>query len=221
MKTLIVLPAYNEAEVLSETLEGLMSVAAGRVLVVDDGSGDGTAEIATNAGAIVVRHMINLGLGAALETGLEYARMGGYDRVVTFDADGQHTPADISRLLKALDRGDIAIGVRQLHRERMPTVKKVGNFLLNLLTAAFFGVYSRDSQCGLRAFNRTALGTVRLRANGYEVSSEILYEAAKNGLRIVEVPIEAIYTEHSKKRGTGISDGFWILWRMMLHRRVG
>jgi len=103
MKTLIVVPAYNEAKVLRKTLKGLKAVADVDILVVDDGSLDKTAVIAWGEGVSVVRHAINMGLGAALETGFEAARRGGYDRMVTFDSDGQHEPKDVGKLLDALE----------------------------------------------------------------------------------------------------------------------
>ncbi|MBD3387371.1 MAG: glycosyltransferase [Candidatus Altiarchaeales archaeon] len=219
MKTLVVLPAYNESPVLAETLEKLRGSTKADMLVVDDGSSDGTGDIALKSGARVVRHVVNLGLGAALETGFEVSRREGYDRVVTFDADGQHNPEDMDYILESLDTADVVIGVREIHGERMPWVKKMGNTVLNLLTGLVFGVYSRDSQSGFRAFNRKAVKRIRVRANRYEVSSEILYEAKRNGLKVKEVPVEVIYTEHSMSRGTGVLDGFKILWRMIIHNR--
>lgn len=217
-ETLVVLPAYNEGGVLSETLEKLRESVKADLLVVDDGSSDDTADIARAAGARVVSHAVNLGLGAALSTGLEVARREGYERMVTFDADGQHSPEDIGRLLEELGGCDVVIGVRTVHGERMPLVKKIGNHILNILTAVVFQTYCRDSQSGLRAFNRKAIESLELKANRYEVSSEILYEAGRNGLTVGEVPVDAIYTEHSMSNGTGVKDGFKILWRMLLHR---
>ena len=219
MKTLVVLPAYNESTVLAETLEKLRACTDSCILVVDDGSVDDTSKVAGKAGVRVVKHVINLGLGAALETGFEVARREGFDRLITFDADGQHNPVDVCRIVDALDGFDVVIGVRELHTERMPFVKKVGNYVLNILTAALFGVYSRDSQSGLRAFNRRAIESISVKANRYEVSSEILYEAVRNGLTIKEVLVDVIYTDHSMGRGTGVVDGFKILWRMILHNR--
>ncbi|MFH1055888.1 MAG: glycosyltransferase family 2 protein [Candidatus Altiarchaeota archaeon] len=218
MRTLIVMPAYNESLVLAETLKGLQACTEATILVVDDGSSDRTSKIAARCHVRVVRHMINLGLGAAIGTGVEVARREGFNRLVTFDADGQHNPEDVKKLLKALDSSDVAVGVREVHTDRMPLVKKIGNYALNILTLALFGVYSRDSQSGLRAFNRKAIESMKLRASRYEVSSEILYEAKRSGLRLSEVPVEVIYTKHSKSRGTGVLDGFKIVWHMVLHR---
>jgi len=221
MRTLVVVPAYNEAAVIAKTLRGLLDAVDADVLVVDDGSWDNTAGIASTFRRVrVARHMLNMGLGASLETGLEAARRGGYDRLVTFDADGQHNPEDVLRLIDALGGCDLAIGVRRVYFERMPPVKRFGNFMLNMLTWLIFGVRCGDSQSGLRAFNRKALESVRVRASRYEVSSEILYEASRNRLRVGEVPVEVIYTEHSIRRGTSVVDGFKILWRMILHRRI-
>ncbi len=218
-RTLVVLPAYNEADVISRTVSGLKSAVDADILVVDDGSGDGTGDAALAAGARVVRHQVNLGLGAALETGFEAARRGGYERLVTFDSDGQHNPEDALKLLGELDSCDIVVGVRKVMFDRMPLTKRVGNAVLNLLTTFIFGVSSSDSQSGLRALNRKAFQAIRLRARGYECSSEILYEASRAGLIIREVPVEVIYTEHSMRKGTGVSDGLRIFWRMMLHER--
>jgi UDP-N-acetylglucosamine---dolichyl-phosphate N-acetylglucosaminyltransferase len=219
LKVLIVIPAYDEARILEKTVGEVRDLGVGDVLVVDDGSGDGTCDVARRLGVMCVRHEINLGLGAALETGFEVARRRGYDALVTFDADGQHNPQDVKKLLGRLGEADLIVGVRRIHFENMPPVKKLGNTLLNLLTFIFFGVYSSDSQSGLRVLSRRAFEGVRIRARRYEVSSEILYEAGRCGLRILEVPVEVIYTDYSIERGTGVSDGLGIFWRMLLHRR--
>jgi len=219
MKTLIVLPAYNEAPVLGRTLVLLRESTDADILVVDDGSVDATGRIARRMRVGVVRHVVNMGLGAAIKTGFEAAKRGGYDVMVTFDADGQHDPGDIKVLLKALRGADVVIGARTRGIENMPFLKRVGNFALNMLTGLFFGIFSSDSQSGLRAFNRIAIESISIRASKYEVSSEILYEARRNGLRLREVPVEVIYSEHSKARGTKVSDGFKIFWRMILHQR--
>jgi glycosyltransferase involved in cell wall biosynthesis len=218
-KKLIILPAYNEENVIKDTLESLQKIDAD-LLVIDDGSVDDTRKISKEMGVDIVSHTLNLGLGAALQTGILAAKRRGYDVLITFDADGQHSPKDINKLVEGLKDADIVIGIRCVHSERMPFVKKVGNTILNLLTAIFFGIYSKDSQSGLRAFNRKAIVSIDLRAVGYEVSSEIIYEARRHGLKVKEVPVEVIYTDHSISRGTGVFDGFKIFWSMILHRRI-
>jgi polyprenyl-phospho-N-acetylgalactosaminyl synthase len=219
MKTLVVIPAYNEAQVIGKTIKGLLDCISAGVLVVDDGSVDATSKAAVEAGASVVRHPVNLGLGASLETGFEYARRFGFDSVVSFDADGQHSPPDVGRLLDALGDSDLVVGVRAIDFSRMPHIKRLGNAALNLFTKAIFGVSSRDSQSGLRALNRRALNAINLRSLRYAVSSEILYEAYKAGLRVSEVEVHTIYTSYSLRRGTGVFDGLNIVWRMIIHRR--
>ena len=144
-----------------------------------------------------------MGLGAALRTGLETARKRNADRVITFDADGQHDPKAVRRLLEALDGEDLAIGVRQ--NLGIPLHKRVGNFGLNFITYLFSGVFT-DSQSGSRAFNRKALEKIKIKSNRYEVSSEIIIQARKHGLKVGEVPVKCFYTKYSQARGTTIID---------------
>ncbi|MFC2162284.1 glycosyltransferase family 2 protein [Candidatus Altiarchaeota archaeon] len=219
-KTLIMIPAYNESSTIGRVLDDLANQPY-TLLVVDDGSVDETTRKAREKGVRVVRHAINMGLGAAIATGLEVARREGFQVAITFDADGQHNPADIAKLLTELDSYDLVIGSRSICKKRMPFVKKVGNFMLNMMTLVFFGVRCTDSQSGLRAFNRKAIESIRVVSNRYEVSSEILYEARKKGLRIGEVPVEVIYTDYSVGKGTSLADGFKILWRIILHKPGG
>ena len=221
MNTLIIVPAYNESRVIAQTLIELRKNTNADILLVDDGSTDQTTQKAQDAGVKTVRHLINLGLGAAIETGLEYARRNNYDQAVTFDADGQHNPKDIQKLLTALQEHDLVVGTRQINPTRMPLVKRLGNKILNLLTAIIFGVSCADTQSGLRALNKKAINTIRIKTNRYEVSSEILFEAQRNKLKIGEVPVEVIYTPHSLSRGTNVKEGIKILWRMIIHDRRG
>jgi len=217
MKVWIVMPAYNEERTIGGVLDILRQEGYSKVIVVDDGSRDRTAEIARSKGALVVSHPKNMGLGAALRTGLRMAREQGADRAVTFDADGQHDPKAVRRLLEALDGGDLAIGVRQ--HLGIPLHKRVGNFALNLITYLFSGILT-DSQSGSRAFNRRALEAIRIRSDRYEVSSEIIVQASKHGLRLKEVSVKCFYTEYSKARGTTIASGVRIFWGLLRQRVV-
>jgi len=211
-KDWIVMPAYNEERSIGKVLDALKRDGWHKIIVVDDGSRDRTAEIARSKGALVVSHEKNMGLGAALRSGLGRARKLGADRVITFDADGQHDPKAIESLAKALKNADLVIGVRR-HLE-IPLHKRVGNFGLNLITCLFSGVIT-DSQSGSRAFNKRALELIRIRSNRYEVSSEIIIQARKRGLRLREVPVKCFYTKYSKARGTTIASGIKIFWRLL------
>lgn len=212
MKVWIVMPAYNEERTIGRALDVLRLEGYSKVIVVDDGSRDRTAKIARSKGAVVVSHERNGGLGAALRSGLKEARRRGADRAVTFDADGQHDPKAVKKLLNALNGADFVIGVRE--RLGIPLHKRVGNFGLNLVTYLFSGVLT-DSQSGSRAFNRRALKAIRIRSDRYEVSSEIIIQAKKRGLRMKEVPVKCFYTKYSKARGTTIASGVRIFWGLI------
>jgi glycosyltransferase involved in cell wall biosynthesis len=207
MKVWIVMPAHNEERTIGRVLDVLKRESYSKVIVVDDGSEDRTAEIARKRGAVVISHPKNRGLGAALRTGLKAALERGADRAVTFDSDGQHDPKSVGKLLEALDGGDLAIGVRE--HIGIPLHKRVGNFGLNFITYLFSGVFT-DSQSGARAFNRRALELIHIKSDRYEVSSEIIIQAKKKGLRLREVPVKCFYTKYSKARGTTIASGFKI-----------
>jgi glycosyltransferase involved in cell wall biosynthesis len=208
VKTWIVMPAHNEERSIGRVIDDLRAEGWTNIIVVDDGSGDRTAEIARSKGAVVISHPKNMGLGAALRTGLRAALERGADVAVTFDADGQHDPKAVGRLVATLDGADVAIGVRQ--HLGIPLHKRLGNFLLDFVTYLFSGILT-DSQSGSRAFNRRALETIRIRSNRYEVSSEIIIQASRLRLRLKEVPVRCFYTEYSKARGTTIASGFRIL----------
>jgi len=213
MDVWMVMPAYNEERTIGGVLDTLRREGYSKVIVVDDGSRDRTAEIARSKGALVVSHPKNMGLGAALRTGLRVAREQGADRAVTFDADGQHDPKAVRKLLEALDGGDLAIGVRQ--HLGIPLHKRFGNFALNLITYLFSGVLT-DSQSGSRAFNRRALEAIRIRSDRYEVSSEIIIQARQKGLRLKGVPVKCFYTAYSRARGTTIASGIKIFLKLIL-----
>lgn len=213
----IVMPAHNEERTIGRVLDALRREGYSNVIVVDDGSRDRTAEIARSKGARVVSHPRNMGLGAALRTGLEAARGLGAERAVTFDADGQHDPKAVRRLLEALDSVDLAIGVRR--HLGIPLHKRVGNFGLNFITYLFSRMFT-DSQSGSRAFNRRALEKVRIRSDRYEVSSEIIIQAKMHGLRLKEIPVRCFYTKYSKARGTTIASGIKIFLGL-LRLKVG
>jgi glycosyltransferase involved in cell wall biosynthesis len=225
-KLTIVMPAYNEAPVIGRVLSSLPSAVEGfsavEVIVVDDGSIDGTSDIAQSAGAIVLRHKINRGLGGALGTGLKAALLRGADVIVTFDADGQHRPEDIERLTRPILCGeaDAVIGSRMRDSHGMPASRVVINMLANLLTYMLFGVWTTDSQSGLRAFSRTAAERIRIRTNRMEVSSEFLTEIREHNLSLAEVAIPSIYTDYSRRKGQASLNALNVFFKLVLRRFV-
>jgi len=221
----IVVPAYNEEKVIKDTLRKLKSEGYHNIIVVDDGSKDKTSNIAREEGVILCRHIINRGLGGALGTGIKCALEYNPKVIVTFDADGQHDPKDIEKVVKPIlyEGYDMVVGSRLMDREElknMPVVKRVGNILLNVITYLLGGYLVTDSQSGLRAFSKRAAEVIlsNLKSNRYEVSSEFIIIARREGLKFKEVPIKTIYTEYSMSRGTNVITGIKILIKLIIQR---
>lgn len=219
MKLFAVIPCFNEASHVGSVVSVVRSLVDG-VIVVDDGSRDTGGEEARAAGATVVRHAVNLGLGAALGTGFAVALRLGADAVVTLDADGQHAAEEIARFRSALQEGnDAVIGSRfKGDLSQMPRTRRFAQRAGNALTFLLFGLWTSDSQSGFRAFSRRALEAMRLRTNRMEVSSEIIGEIARLRLKWVEVPITAIYTDYSLSKGQSARVGMKTAIRLLLHR---
>ncbi len=219
MKMVAVIPAYNEASTIGDVLQQTRSFVD-QVIVINDGSKDRTAQVAQLHGAIVVSHAINRGLGAALGTGFEAAKRLGADVVITLDADGQHDPVEIPLFCKAVAAGaDVVIGSRMLTGfHGMPFHRKVAQFFGNAATFVLFGAWVSDSQSGFRAFNRHALHTIEIQTNRMEVSSEIIAEARRRRLTLIEVPIRAIYTNYSLSKGQNFIVGLKTLLKLVLRR---
>ena len=182
----IVIPAYNE----EKTGAGVVREAKkyGKVVVVDDSSKDGTAAEARKAGAFIIRHKTNSGLGSALRSGFSKAVGMKADIVVTIDADGQHDPREIKKFISLIDDGyDFVLGTRNL--SSYPFVKKVGNFFLNGITNFVSGTHLKDTESGFRAFRGDALKRLYLKAERYEIAVEIVFEVGRNKMKHTSVPI--------------------------------
>lgn len=207
MKIVIVVPAFNESRVIFKVLKALprklKDISSVDIVVIDDGSFDRTFKEAQRANVNIVRHLLNRGLGAAIKTGLSWARKQNADIVVTFDADGQHNPGDIPKLIGPiiLKKADLVIGSRFLKQQPVPFDRLFINWFANFATFILYGVYSSDSQSGMRAFSQKAVSLIDFKADRMEFSSEILLEAKRNKLTITEVPIKAIYTDYSRLKG--------------------
>lgn len=216
----VIIPAYNEENIIGDVLKELLSRGL-KLIIIDDGSTDTTYEIVKNilkdntGKGFLYHHPINRGLGATLKTGIEACLKEKANIMVTFDADGQHNPDDILPVCQPIiDRkADVVIGVRDFNE--MPLVKKISNQLMNLITWIFYGARVKDSQSGLRAFDRKAAITLDIQSREYGISSEIIREIKHKELKMEEVPIETIYTEYALKKGTNLKIGIKILLRMI------
>ncbi|MFC1703083.1 glycosyltransferase family 2 protein [Patescibacteria group bacterium] len=219
MTTFVVVPAFNEEQTIGEVVR-LLRPYADHVLVVDDGSSDRSGVIASEAGAHVITHVMNRGLGAALGTGISEAFRRGADAVVTFDADGQHRAEDVPRMVAPIDAGgaDVVIGCRTDDRARMPAKRRFANWCGNALTFVLFGIWVKDSQSGLRAFSRYAGERMELKCDRMEVSSEIVKEIKRNGFRLEEIPIVPIYTEYSLSKGQSFVVGLKTAGKLLIRR---
>jgi glycosyltransferase involved in cell wall biosynthesis len=205
-RIVVVVPAYNEAAKIADVLRGIPSYIRSIpvwTVVVDDGSADGTGEIAGSCGVYVVRHLINLGVGAATQTGLRAAQMLNADVIVTMDADGQHDPAEIEHLVCSLmDYSyDVVIGSRLLNPNGMPVPRIAANLLLNAITFVVYRKIVSDSQSGFKVFSRKAVDQLDLRCSGYEVCSEIIGQIYRKNFSYKSMPVRAVYTSYSLAKG--------------------
>lgn len=207
MKLAILIPAYNEESIISRVIKSIPKKIKGikeqTIFLIDDGSSDQTPKLAKKAGAQVLSHLINQGVGTATITGLEAAKIIGADVTITLDGDGQHDPKEISKIVELIlkKKYDVVIGSRITNRQQMPKYKLAGNFLMNWITFALYGLWVKDSQSGFKGFSKKALQKMRLSSGGYEICSEIIGEINRLKLRYFEMPIKTIYTKYSKKRG--------------------
>ena len=197
MRACVIIPAYNAAKTLRPLVRQIRQMGL-EAVVVDDGSTDQTARVATDAGMLVISHLGNQGKGAALRSGFAFALQGGYDAVVTLDSDGQHDPREIPRLLQAVSssRAAVVVGNRLQHGTAMPLLRRWTNRVMSWIVSALTRQPVPDSQCGLRAIHREALGTLRLSCRRFEIETEVLLEAARRGWLIASVPVQTIYDGH-------------------------
>lgn len=215
----IVVPLYNEATVIAGVI-GQVRMVFPNVVCVDDGSSDASAELAAAAGAVVVKHPINLGQGAALQTGFDYARQDPRMRyVVTFDSDGQHRVEDALAAVQRLERGDldVVLGSRFLDdRTNAGWLKRVVLRMAIAFTNITTGMRLTDAHNGMRAFSAHALERVRITQNRMAHASEIVSLIAKAKLRVTEIPVQIVYTDYSRSKGQSLWNSVNILIDLVL-----
>lgn len=197
MKLLITIPAFNEEKTIAKVIQEIPKEIRGlkevKILVIDDGSTDKTAEIAKRAGAdYILVHKRNLGLAKTFKDGLDFALAIGADIIVNIDADAQYNAKEIPKLIEPILKGeaDIVLGNRQIDKlDHMPRGKKIGNKIATWVTRKFSGMDIKDAQTGFRAFSREAVMKLNVLGD-YTYTQETIIQAVKKGLKIVEVPVE-------------------------------
>jgi glycosyltransferase involved in cell wall biosynthesis len=209
----VVIPAYREASVIRCVIEQLREICP-RIVVVDDGSNDDTGPEAQTGGATVLTHAVNLGQGAALQTGIEFALLQGAEYIFTFDADGQHDPASLKVLAETMrsSGADVVLGSRWLGRvEAMPPLRRVILRMAVVFTRLHSGLGVSDTHNGLRLFTRASARSLRITQPRMAHASEILARIGTSKLRFAEAPVTVRYTEYSLRKGQKISGVFRVL----------
>ncbi|HOW97786.1 MAG TPA: glycosyltransferase family 2 protein [Kiritimatiellia bacterium] len=196
----VVIPAFREERHIGGVVRAVRAEGF-EAVVVDDGSDDRTAEVAGEAGAVVIRHDRNQGKGVALQHGFEYAAAHGYEAAVTLDADGQHRPEEIRRFVEAYGRGDapVLIGNRMADTSTMPLIRRWTNRFMSWLLSRLMGQAVPDTQCGFRLYRLDAIPPRDGASERFDAESEILLEIARRGVRIGSVPISTVYGEERSK----------------------
>ena len=220
----IVIPAYNEATVIADVVADVRTVFP-NVVCVDDGGRDDTGDRAFSAGAHVVRHPVNLGQGAAIQTGVEYARSRpGAQVFATFDADGQHRVKDVVQMIDRLrdEDLDIVIGTRFADQppDRMPMLKRLLLPIVAKLSRSSRKLHLTDAHNGLRVFNKKVADGLNLTMNGMSHASEFVALIVENQWRIAEQPVQILYTDYSMSKGQPLVNGVNIIVDGLLRGRL-
>jgi glycosyltransferase involved in cell wall biosynthesis len=194
MRTCALIPAFNEAPHIAKVVEGARQHVA-EVVVIDDGSSDGTVEVAQAAGATCLRLPKNCGKASALRLGIAFAREHNFSHVITLDGDGQHLPEDIPVILRVAEEtgSDLVIGARRFDRALMPRARYFSNTIGSRLASALVGCEIRDSQSGFRFFRLDKFDGAKLRSQCYELEMEILIKMARAGCTIAHAPVHMVY----------------------------
>ncbi|KPA10927.1 Glycosyl transferase, family 2 domain protein [Candidatus Magnetomorum sp. HK-1] len=216
----IVMPAYNEETIILKQIDAIRQYGYNNIVVVDDGSTDNTWEIVQKTNVKSLCHPINCGQGAALCTGIEYSLLSGADIIVTFDADGQHDPADISSFVKELEKGqyDVILGSRFLKKNSCIDITKFRHFILKIglfITKIFYQMNITDTHNGFRAFSRKAARHMKITEYGMAHASQILEIIKNNNLSYKELAVTIRYTDYSIKKGQQHSNAIKILLIMI------
>lgn len=195
MHTCVVIPTYNESKTIAGLIQRVRSLGF-EVVVIDDGSSDNTADIAATCKAQVLRNVKNLGKGAALAKGYNFAVAQGFDAVISMDGDGQHSCDDLVVFMRKAEYSNcgIIVGNRMAIIKQMPWLRVATNRFMSRLISKITGQYIPDTQCGFRLIKKDLLRKLNLSTSKYETESEILIQAARLGFKIESVPVRTIYS---------------------------
>ena len=218
----VIIPAYNEAAALQSTVGPLID-AGYTVVIVDDGSTDDTQPVLAGLRAVVLRHAVNLGQGAALQTGMDYSLRNGAEIAIHFDADGQHPAEAIPQLAAPILRGDadVVLASRFLRAEDAAQTPRGRRVVLRagiVVSGIFTGMWLSDTHNGFRALSRRALGEIQLRENGFAHATEILAQIRRKKLRYVEAPSAIKYTDYSRKKGQSFWNSLNIVFDLLMEK---
>jgi polyprenyl-phospho-N-acetylgalactosaminyl synthase len=221
-KIVAIVPVYNEMTALREVIISLMQVGVNTIIIVDDGSTTNIFQAIHDLPVHFLRHRVNLGQGAALQTGFTFAKKMDIDIVITFDADGQHRADDIPHLVEPIyhNEADVTIGSRFLSPQQntIPTDKRIILKLARVLNFMLSGLMLTDAHNGLRALNKAALDKINFTENRMAHASELLFEIKKHKLRFKEVPVQILYTKYAKEAGQSPWESVKILFDLVLHK---
>lgn len=221
MKVFIVIAAYNEGKSIAKVIHGLKRAGYNNIVVVDDGSRDNTYDVALNAGAITLRHVVNRGQGASLKTGIDYSILNDADIIVTFDADGQHRVEDLKAMITPVMNGkcDVTLGSRFLKPIDMPFFRRLTLKIAILVVWFFYGAKMTDAHNGFRVMNRKAAKAINITSDRMEHASQIVEEIHRKNISFKEIPITILYTDYSIQHGHGsLRQAINVFARMILRR---
>jgi len=243
VKIFILVPVFNEESVFGQLFPRLVKVAeelSATIVVVDDGSSSplqfnssrskgvqtsssllhksSGSDRSSGSNIVRLRHSVNCGVGAALGTGMAYAKAQGADIVLSIDGDGQHDPEDLKKLVDVLKMGeaDIANGSRFLTRQKIPLFRRCANYLANIITFLLSGFWITDSQTGMKGYSSLALEKIDIKTPGYEWCIDIFREANWYGLSVKEVPISVVYNLYTLRKGQGFAMGLDMVARLFV-----
>ncbi len=221
-RTWVVCSAYEEEKRLSKVLSGLLMVVD-HIVVVDDGSRDETVEVAKRYPIWLIRHPFNLGQGAALQTGIDFALAQNAEFIITFDTDGQHDPFDISVLLSGLrqENADFALGSRFLGQTYdIPLMRKLILKAAIFFTRLLSGVKLTDAHNGIRAMTSKGARAIRITMNRMEHASELIDQIAESGLKYIEVPVSISYFPDTLEKGQNSTDAFRLAVKLIMNKFI-